>query len=294
MLMINRVAKWGGYTIIETLIFLAVTSGLFIIAVSFMNGKQSRVQFDQAVRDFDSNLQDVINDTATGYYPNNSVTCVSVDNTDTPPTFLPAGGPVVQGINGGCIFLGKSIQFGMAGVDCDSVAREGCTNLGIYTLVGRSGFYDIAASKSRSVQNLEEARVASSTLLMDNYITQWGLFVTRVYTELPAVKDYGQLAFVSSFASGQGRGDINTQALSLIGVHSLSTGTGVSAIGDNAANAVAKINDNGVRTVDILTDPAYICLSDSVGLAGRKAKITLNENRNVNTTRLDIDNVTGC
>ena len=60
--------RGGGYTIVETLIFLAVSSAMFVSAMLLISGQQNKAQFVNAVRDFEAQLRDVANNTFTGYY----------------------------------------------------------------------------------------------------------------------------------------------------------------------------------------------------------------------------------
>lgn len=101
----------GGYTILEVMIFLAVSAALAISALRLVGGQQAKTEFAQAVRDLDLRLQDVINDVSTGFYiNNNNFAC-----TDSP------SGPVIaelanannQGQNSGCIVLGQAMEFGI-------------------------------------------------------------------------------------------------------------------------------------------------------------------------------------
>lgn len=91
----------GGYTIIETLIFLAISSLLFLSAVSTIGGRQASVQFTQATRDAQSKIQELINQVSTGYYPSAGYTCtasvagLSFTNISS-----------VQGTSKDCVFLG--------------------------------------------------------------------------------------------------------------------------------------------------------------------------------------------
>lgn len=103
-----------GFTILETLIVLAVTGGLFVIVAVTLSGRQARTQFSQSVQEVRSQIQEVINEVAVGYYPNaNNFTCTA---TLTGPSFSSAS-PAEQGTNTGCVFLGKAIQFRVAGTD---------------------------------------------------------------------------------------------------------------------------------------------------------------------------------
>jgi type II secretory pathway pseudopilin PulG len=98
-----------GYTVLELMIVLAVSAGMFsIVAVTF-GGKQQQAQFTQGVRDFDSRIKDISNDVSLGYYPaNESVGCNAVGGIIT---VLPGGTADALGSNNDCISIGKVLQF---------------------------------------------------------------------------------------------------------------------------------------------------------------------------------------
>jgi type II secretory pathway pseudopilin PulG len=103
-----------GFTIIETLIVLAVSGSLFISAVILISGRTDKTQFTTATNDLKQSIQQTINETATGYFPNaNNFTCTA--GIGTMPTLT--NGSQNQGTNGGCIFLGKAVQFGATDYD---------------------------------------------------------------------------------------------------------------------------------------------------------------------------------
>lgn len=81
----------GGYTIIEVMIFLVVSAGLLVAVLGLISGQQQRTRFVTGVNDFESQIQDMINDVEIGYYPADSVESA--------------------GTNSGRIFIGKAIQF---------------------------------------------------------------------------------------------------------------------------------------------------------------------------------------
>lgn len=102
-------AKVGGYTIIEVLMFLAVSGGMFFTAMTLVSGQQGKAQFQTAVRDFESRINDIANNVSTGYYVrNNDFRCTTnasgmpqIDNT-----------AVGLGENGQCIYIGTVLKFG--------------------------------------------------------------------------------------------------------------------------------------------------------------------------------------
>jgi len=105
-----------GYTILETMIFLAVSAAMFFSAMAFVGGKQNRTEFASAVRDLETSLNDIANDVSTGYYANITSTgqmlsCTPNNSANPVPVQLTATNTDAQGKNTGCIFIGKTVVF---------------------------------------------------------------------------------------------------------------------------------------------------------------------------------------
>lgn len=105
-------SRRAGYTIVETMIFLAVSAAMFTSAMALINGKQNRTEFTNSVRNFESSLNDIANDVSNGYYNNATSTggsykCSVNGNNIT----LGTGASTPDG----CILIGKAIQFGPSG-----------------------------------------------------------------------------------------------------------------------------------------------------------------------------------
>lgn len=101
----------GGYTIIEVMIFLIVTGTLLVSALAVFNGRQVRTEFVQGVRETDQQIATIINEVATGYFPNaGGFTCTAGS-----PTVIDTGDSEEQGTNQDCIFVGKALLFGIGG-----------------------------------------------------------------------------------------------------------------------------------------------------------------------------------
>jgi type II secretory pathway pseudopilin PulG len=101
--------KSAGFTIVETIIVLAVSAGLAASALLLVSGKQNKTQFQVAANNFKQQLEQIINETANGFYPsNNDFQC---DGTGATPVI--STGTNKQGTNSSCIFLGKAMAFGI-------------------------------------------------------------------------------------------------------------------------------------------------------------------------------------
>lgn len=126
----NRGRRSGGYTIVETLIFLAVSSALFVSAMILINGRQGKTEFSQAARNFEIELQGIANDVSTGYYSNapntsgNYIKCTA----GTPVTITTPDTTDKQGANQACIFIGRSLQ-----ISADANVNQ----YKVFTLVGK-------------------------------------------------------------------------------------------------------------------------------------------------------------
>lgn len=97
-----------GFTIVEVLIFLAVSGGLMLSAFTLLSGSQGKAQFNQSINDMQQQLTTTINNVANGYYPAINATCTP-SGYDGVLQFN--GSAAVQGTNKNCVFLGKILKF---------------------------------------------------------------------------------------------------------------------------------------------------------------------------------------
>lgn len=116
----------GGFTIVETMVVLAVTGVLFVSVVMLVAGRQQKAQFDQAVNNIKAQIETVINEAQTGY-PGNAISCRYAGNTPTATT-----------PDNSCIFLGKAVQFTTGAVEKDRFA--------VHTIVGKRDSISLATA----------------------------------------------------------------------------------------------------------------------------------------------------
>ncbi len=104
--------KSNGYTIVEALFFLAISTFLLVITYGVVAAQQNKTKFTQAVYEMESQIKDMMNDISTGYYAApNRLKCVANPTVSTTPTVTwPSPSPEL-GTNQDCIFIGKVIQF---------------------------------------------------------------------------------------------------------------------------------------------------------------------------------------
>ena len=97
--------KWGGYTIVEVMIVLAVSSAMFLGAAALISGKQGSAQFNTSVHNFTSQLNAVAQTVSDGDF---STTQNWQCNTTsaTPPVVTPTTG----GGTGYCMYIGQVMQ----------------------------------------------------------------------------------------------------------------------------------------------------------------------------------------
>lgn len=128
------------FTIVETMIFMAVTGVLFTSAILLIGGQQRKAQFTQALYDFESRVRDTMNDVIKGNYQQASYTC------SHGPTFS-ATATTNQGGNKNCVFVGKVLHIG--GADKSDYQ--------VYTLAGNR--YTTAAATTEASNIKETAPV---------------------------------------------------------------------------------------------------------------------------------------
>lgn len=185
----------NGFTIIEVLIVLAVTGMLFVSAALLIAGRRAQTEFNQAIRQVQSQIQQVINDVATGYFPNtNSFQCSAGGSGPV----LTSGSGTQQGANSGCIFLGKAIQFGVTNTTPQQFA--------IFTIAGNqktSGGNEVtslaeahpkAVAPSTSQANVPNITVGQPLLGGLTAIKMW-------YMNGAVPRPVGVVAFTNSLAS---------------------------------------------------------------------------------------------
>lgn len=159
----------SGYTIIEVMIFLAVSGFMFITAASFVNGKQAEAEFRQSMNETNTQVLTIINDVANGYYPSNNDISCSAPDTPNPPVITT--GAVAQGGNRGCVFMGKIILFS---------PNNDPFKYRIYTVVGRQAVRTPGSAVPTDFTEAQPALVKAASATQTKDI-KWSSKVSSAY-----------------------------------------------------------------------------------------------------------------
>lgn len=268
--LLSRPRGSAGFTIIEVLIVLAVTGFLFVGAALLIAGRQSQTEFNQAIRQVQTQIQQVINDVAVGYYPNTNNFVCTVSGTN-PPTVSP--GVSEQGTNSDCIFIGKTIQFDVAGTSPEQFK--------VYTMVGRRLSSTGSGDDSQNRAQAKPIAVAPNTTdpnVPDNSETFQlnGGLTTYSMVWGASSNPIGSVGFMQSLAPPIA-GESGAQIIRVIPVTNstlnVTSPQGVTQINDNFATSA--YDPLGVRICFVSAGTNQSGLI-SIGGAQRQLSVTLN------------------
>jgi len=240
--------KAEGYTILEVMIFLAVTAGLFVMIAGTFSRRQATTEFSIAVRDMESRLQDIANDVSTGYYSNpGTFRCRIIG---AAPDIV--AGTNTQGTNNDCIFVGRVAQFDLAG----SSGKQ----FNLYSVVGAR------QASGEDVENFDEAQPralanpVSPVDLTEGLSVPVGLVIRSMYavgTRTNPTLRYPIRAagFFSSF--GAGSSDPTSLTVNVMPIGGLASGNPpVSNSKADVVSAVSRVNN--ARATEYANPPGGI------------------------------------
>ncbi|MDB5168684.1 MAG: hypothetical protein JWO41_40 [Candidatus Saccharibacteria bacterium] len=174
----------SGYTIIEVMIFMAISGIMFMMAATFISGKQGAAQFRQSMNDMNGQVQAIMNEVANGEYSSlGANNCTASTVTNSAPTIKAGTRP--QGSNGGCTFLGKVVQFHLN--SSPSALSTDDTQFAIYTAVARqtnvttTDSVDSFANASPMVVDTKATGNPASVNLTRTPITSFSLQFTNAF-----------------------------------------------------------------------------------------------------------------
>lgn len=211
--------KHGGYTLIEVMIFLAVSGLLFLIAALAINGKQSQADFFLGVGDFKTKLDDVINDISTGYYPDagGSYQCSYRGGSAGNPITFTAGTNTTQAKHKDCVFLGKVLYF-----DVGPPSGPGTPNFSVITVAG--GRLNSLGADTTSLAQAHPVAVDSRDLnLTVGENLDRGLVVTQVFVNGAPESAFGIFTSLPQASASLVSGALTSDILAIPGSSSTDT-----------------------------------------------------------------------
>jgi type II secretory pathway pseudopilin PulG len=262
-----------GYTIVEVMIFLAVSGLMFIMAAGFINGKQNRAEFRQGMNDINSQIQQTINDVSNGVYPSNGGFACSADNLGSAPTF--SGTANGTGTNKGCAFIGKVMQFGVGTTDSPTY--------NVYSIIGRQFQTDdkslLPPTNFQQVKPVAMTGAGGSRDLTQSQNLKWGLHVDEMFNGTDPIGAFG---FFAGFATTSVTGsDTNLDSGATIPIIIPIPG---SQLGQNDTNMYTQINSLSSAATVIDTDPEIImCFRGGARQFGR---LTIGTTDNIHGQKL--------
>lgn len=230
----NRLA--GGYTIIEVMLFLAISGVIFATATFVFNGQQDKTSFEQGIRDFSSQLQKYVDDISTSVFLGGSnYTCSTSASTGRPTLSAGSGG---QGANQDCIFLGRAFQV---------VPTQ--QKVFIYTVLGNKNT-PLGDTVTSFTNAMPTPALTSGTDLTDEYFASWGKVTSsKVKYTSGTVVDSDLVGFYNSLQDGyQNSGVTGAQSILAKAYNYQSTDIN-SARSAAVASCIEEQNANGVTCV---------------------------------------------
>jgi prepilin-type N-terminal cleavage/methylation domain-containing protein len=184
----------AGYTIIEIMIVLAVSGVMFLIAVTFIGGKQEQATFSSGVNSLATSLQNTLEQVQNGQYSDIPLNCTNSGSGINFP-----GGSFSQGTNSSCIFRGKFIHF------YDSAVTSQETQYEVISMADSS-------SDDNTESNTINPSVTNIPGLSTQSVIPEGLYVYKVEAQLlnnPAEQDitnYANFGVLQSLGTANASG----------------------------------------------------------------------------------------
>lgn len=273
-----------GFTIIETLIVLAVSMALFLAAVILVAGQQRKVEFSQAVRDIQSNIQKTINEVSTGYYSNPGFSCSASSSVTI------TAGSTPQGSNNGCIFLGKALQFAVNGTDPQAYVTHVIAGLQDNTGTLASA-RPRAIAPGQATNNAANFPNASTTDVLHNGLRA----VSMSYTTGNSVVPIGAVAFLSELGdldSSTGQLLSGAQNVNVVPINNSASNN--SPLSTTSTNVVDRINQQLLLSAPPVNPNGGVQICFASGGTDQSGLVTIGGSGRSLSVKLDIKSTKDC
>lgn len=192
----------AGFTVVETMIVLAVTGALFLVAMVAVSGRQNETEFQQAINDIQDTLQSTIASVTSGDYSSQGNFSCSDPNPSAPGDKpLLSSTPAQEGVSSGCILLGKAVQFAPKLTPADSQAYFTYLVAGLRNNNGSmTTAYPMVVAPTTSQSNIPDASVKADL--------EYGLSVVsmKYVSSSAGTVPIGAVAFVNGLGTYSAQG----------------------------------------------------------------------------------------
>ena len=267
------VVRADGFTIVETMIVLAVTGIIFLSAAALVNGKEAKVQFSTSIQSVQQQIQQIMNQVQSGFYALSKDTFTCNANAGG---ILIAGGTNSRGTNSSCVFLGRALQF-------SNPPANGSQSLYAYTVAGSRT--DVTGADATTIDQAHPT-ILPTSLSLQTYSLRYGLTVGWVQIDSgskddPAVTPPDGVVLMSSLGSLSGSGDLisGAQTVDLYAMRGVDFSTHQDLLSDFNTPGVTKKNP-----------PAGIQICFNSGTTNQSGVLTIGGAAGVMNVSLKINN----
>lgn len=280
----------AGFTIVETMFFLAITGMLIASALLIFNSRISNTQFTQSVQELDNQIKGVINDVTAGTYPTNPPYICTV-NVSGPVVMPNPSGGSAQGSNTNCMFLGKSLQFAVDGNN---------RQLNVYTIAGRRAINNttvtsLAGSDGALPQQID-GTVSGTVNLTDAQELRWGIRATkmaRLNADGTIASNISAVAILQTLGSYSGGTDPRLNSGSQT-IQTWPLGGAFPATLADVHAAVANHDLAGTFSPNNANPAGGVLICLDGGASNQRANIILGNNKGTVTTTVSIGSDSRC
>ncbi|HEY1645513.1 MAG TPA: hypothetical protein VGF75_03960 [Candidatus Saccharimonadales bacterium] len=241
--MYARPTTGAGFTIVETMIFLAISGLMFVFAISSMSGKQQQTEFQTSVDTLKSDLNLVLSDVSNGNFIDQVngqyLQCSAANNKPSiTASVTPPGIP-----SGSCTAIGEVVEFG------SNTAGQQV----FYTIPVFGCNYAQCNSTNPVSGDLTDAVPTINASYYQSTVLPFGLTINNSVINPPGA--FGIFSFTSFETGGGGNGTLasGSQHVELFEIPDYT----VYGVADNPNDLVGPINNNGL--IDCTSPAGDVC-----------------------------------
>jgi len=283
-----------GFTIIETMIYLAVAGVVFFMTITILGVQQRTTQFNQATREFESVLNDISNDTATGVFPDIAQYRIRCNKDNSDPAI--ESNPVISqlqstaeakstGENFDCVNVGKAVLLR----DEDDNAR-----IQTVTLIGANNANASDFSELNPIA-LRQVGGGVSSVIAEPTIIPWNTTIDSVQyvpSNGDPVEDiYGVVYMFSEFSTFSDGTTVSSSGDASISLYAITTNGVDDAVNVEQFADRLNVPDNGAVAYQPVQGIVRVCVS---GPGDKRTAINIGSASGSITAQVSSEGEDGC